>query len=261
MSKIYYEIGLTDEDSEFFVRSKNHKDDVNISYNLKKQLPDLEKGKLVWELKDTPVVRGILDAWEQTIRVPHLLMCHNDITVNNFDPDYRDHRLMWEYINLVPMQGFEPYELTVEDAEMLEVGNTTPFGALFLDYGASSKSSQGDYNTSWRYAVDTEDLDNLRKGPVQMWSVPVFRTSMVLQYEARVSYELSPGMKMWMQRKHLKLDPLGYYPEDPRCKIGSYRIGELVTPPVEAIELIEKYPHMCRHSIVSDKLHGKKSDE
>ena len=71
-------------------------------------------------------------------------------------------------INLVQMQGFEPYELTVEDAEFLEVGNNNPFGALFLDYGASSKSSQGDYNTSWRYAVDTEDLDNLRKGPVQM---------------------------------------------------------------------------------------------
>jgi len=257
MSKIYYEVGLTDEDSEFFIRSKNNKEGENISYNLKKQQPEIEKAKLVWELLDTPVVRGILDAWEQTIRVPHLLMCHNDIQTNTFDPEYQDHRMMWEYINLVPMQGFDPYELTMEDAELIEVGSSSPFGALYLDYGASSKSSQGDYNSSWRYAVDNNDIDNLRKGPVQMWAVPVFRSYLVLQYEGRVSYDMSAGTKMWMDRKENKLTPLGYYPEDPRCKVGAYRIGNLITPPVEAVEIAAKYKYMCRHSIISEELHAK----
>jgi hypothetical protein len=253
MGKLYYEIGLTDEDSESFVHADNSALE-KLSYTLKRQEPRIEKATLVWEFLDTPVVRGVIDAWEKTIRIPHLLMNNVRSNPTSMHTDYTDTKLEWNYINLVPLQDFQSYHLTISDAELIETNDHAQFGVLYMDYNQSMDNDSYDWQASWRYALDHDTIKHLREGPPTMKAVPAFHANFSLMKSRLVNTEMSQRNKMFLERKRNDLDAYGYVATDPRCKIGSYRLGNLVTDPTDANAALAKFKYPCRHSIVSEEV-------
>lgn len=253
MSKLYYELGLTSESSEYFIHTQ-YSEDSDLNYNLRKQLPKLEQATLVWEFIDTPVTRAIIDAWEAMIRAPHLLMNWHHTSPTELHPDYTNSLLKWEYTNLVPLPGFDFYQLTVDDAELIEVNDFNQFGVLYMDYNSSVVGEKHDRRSGWRWALDNEKIEHLLPGPPKMLAVPSFHANFALREQVAPITTMSAGQKMWMTRKQADLDPLGYVVGDPRCKIGSYRVANLVTDPGDAVRIVSTYKYLCRHSIVSEEV-------
>ena len=60
-----------------------------------------------------------------------------------------------------------------------------------------------------------------------MIAVSIFRSHMNLQYDSIVSYKMPTGQKLWMERKAHYLESLGYFPEDPRCKLVLIELASL----------------------------------
>lgn len=255
MNKIHYEIGFTDEIYDGLVPSDMHNGETNFNYNLRVSDTKKEKEKLVWEMHDTPVARAMIDRWEYTIRSPFLLMCSLNKQPNHHLSDENDLTINWEYINLIPLKR-EIYELTKEDAAQIEISQPQ-FGDLYLPYHSMIQRHYDDQIAHWRGALHNNDLRHLEPGPVVLDAMPGFQCSLNLNRPQSRRTTMRPFDLKWMRDEEDKLAALNYYPTDPLCKVGNIKIGELVTDPLEAREIVDANNYMCRHSIISDVMHKK----
>lgn len=259
MSRIYFEIGLTDKTYEGlyhdtsqdeYIAKRLEEDSVTeLRYNVRSMDPDLEKFTVRWELLDNEVTKGVMNAWEHTVQIPHLNMVSWSEWPTVMAPDMKSFEFKMHYKHLIPFKSFEVDDVSEADMKSSLRGKPQ-FGELYLNKWDAIGHMDYDHTETIEYAQNQDTVEHLARGPIQWKTAPVFTAQFVLGQTDAPNYHHHPIFQKFLDDNKEQLIELGHDPDSHSLKYNAYMpIGTLITDPMEVINAVEKYNIVCRQAI------------
>lgn len=244
-------IGLTDQEdpSAFIDAPPIIESGVNVtSYNLYKQVPELEKDTIEWELNTKlPALKAAITEWESLIRRPHLNMISRREREVDAIPGSTDFILHFEFVNLLPVSSDR---IPFTDADFDELASATKFGDLTMSYFNTFLEAGYEYWQTLGYAVAENTLDYLLDGPLLPVAVPYFEIEFALRRQPTVNKKFSPYEARWLADHNEALAAKGYDINAKSTNFGKLIVGKLLGDSWEQYQKLQKYSRVCRTSIV-----------
>ena len=249
-------LGLTDEDSEYFIPNDRTVDvdektiAVN-SYNLYKDDTSIEKATLEWEFFDTPLVTSILDQIDELTVKPHLKII-SIVDTQGLAPTLIEKKIDLEFINLLPDFSKDYDTLSIEDFEGMV---TSGHGFGCIEYNISKATEIAGINdiNGIMYAKETNDLSSL--APADDYNpavVPAITINFELVRPSKLTTTVRDDTIMWYNENKEALDKLGYTLDNPKIKAGKILLARMTTPVGDAYNTIHMYSKVCRTTIIRD---------
>lgn len=262
-NKIYFELGLTDQmydglyvdtTQDEYAAKRLEKDGVTeLRYNVRVMDPDLEKFTIRWELLDNEVTKGAMDAWEKTVRIPHLNMVSWTEWPTVMAPDMKSFEVKMHYKNLIPFRDFEVQNIS-EDSMKSSLRGKSQFGDLYLNKWDAISHLDYDHVETIEYAQNNDNVDTLARGPVEWKTHPVFTAVFQLGQTDKPQYDHHPIFQKFLDDNEEKLIELGHDPKSHSLKYNAYMpVGTLVTDPLEVIKAVETNNIVCRQAIIVEE--------
>lgn len=249
-------LGLTDEDSEYFIPNDRTVDTdektiaVN-SYNLYKDDTSIEKATLEWEFFDTPLVTSILDQIDELTVKPHLKII-SIVDTQGLAPTLIEKKIDLEFINLLPDFSKDYDTLSIEDFEGM-VTSGHGFGCIEYNINKATEIAGINDINGIMYAKETNDLSSL--APADDYNpavVPAMTINFELVRPSKLTTTVRDDTIMWYNENKEALDKLGYTLDNPKIKAGKILLARMTTPVGDAYNTIHMYSKVCRTTIIRD---------
>lgn len=265
MKSLILTVGLTDQfDEKWGVESPHKTEQMGSLYNLRMLDPDSVKETIQWRLNmDNPYVVKIINAWEKTIRKPHLkMMCHMHSEFD-MDPSYYEMRRFMETIPLIPDSSENQLDMSIDLSQDCGMVSELPWGSI----GVSANQILN-YNNAKTILQDAGNRNPETQKPEDpsMDLIPDFPTDLEIPIMWTNDYALEAVSRKRDRRKgftsiaEMHIDKAEYatrnlealkekgYTEQAIINIMAHQwinIGDLVTNPGEVYEKVSSLPYVC----------------
>jgi hypothetical protein len=250
MTKLIFQIGLTDvEDSDAFVYNEGTTiSENNAEYNLYRQTTDIEKDMIEFEIQtQIPAVLKAIDAWEDTIKAPHLTMIGYHKDPSYLHPDYKNTIIDIQFMSLLPYPDDYFSLLTDEDYKHFEIQDGN-FGTIWFNMNMIYEQANVDYETTFNWCYSHDEMENYDKDHGRPVAAPFLRLEFLMaQQRSKIAHERN--LKQFLKDFEQQMEELQIDTSSPAMAIGELPFAKLIGNSREAYMKTQQYSRVCRTSI------------